>query len=217
MSILDEAATIIAGDRETDYGTAERNLCRISTMWTAYLGHDVTPRQVAMMMVLLKVSRDSNKPKADNLIDIAGYAALADQLDAPYGAYTLSGLEAMRARLRENPPYDFIKYPDRDEAPDPPVEPPIGTKVRDHDGNIWERYSFGWSHDPVRVPRTWKELLTLGPLHQVWDHYSDVPDNTKVEGSDGWHFIRRAGKLRKGKYIDGVQSRSAPFTAVDPL
>jgi hypothetical protein len=79
-TVLAEAETIIHGSRQDDYGNAERNQSRIATMWSAYLDVDITPRQVCMMMVLLKVSRDAHKPKRDNLVDLAGYAALADDV-----------------------------------------------------------------------------------------------------------------------------------------
>lgn len=78
---LDEAGKIVRGSREDTYGPAERNLSRIAEMWSAYLSVPITARQVAVMMVLLKASRDAFKPKHDNMVDICGYAYLADILD----------------------------------------------------------------------------------------------------------------------------------------
>ena len=78
---LEEAGKIVHGNREDTYGPAERNLSRIAEMWSAYLSVPITARQVAVMMVLLKVSRDAFKPKHDNMVDICGYAYLADCLD----------------------------------------------------------------------------------------------------------------------------------------
>lgn len=75
-------AGLVSGHRELDYGSAERNLSRIAELWTAAFGWDVTPRQVALAMVLLKVARDTHRPKHDNLVDIAGYAALAAEVTA---------------------------------------------------------------------------------------------------------------------------------------
>lgn len=80
LTILAEADKIVNGTRQTDYGTGEKNLTRIAAMWSAYLGTHITARQVTMMMVLLKVSRDAHKEKRDNLVDLAGYAALADEV-----------------------------------------------------------------------------------------------------------------------------------------
>ena len=78
---LDEAGKIVRGSREDTYGPAERNLSRIAEMWSAYLSVPITARQVAVMMVLLKASRDAFKPKHDNMVDICGYAYLADTID----------------------------------------------------------------------------------------------------------------------------------------
>ena len=78
---LEEAGKIVRGSREDTYGPAERNLSRIAEMWSAYLSVSLTARQVAVMMVLLKASRDAFKPKHDNMVDICGYAYLADMID----------------------------------------------------------------------------------------------------------------------------------------
>lgn len=78
---LEEAGKIVRGSREDTYGPAERNLSRIAEMWSAYLSMPLTARHVAVMMVLLKASRDAFKPKHDNMVDICGYAYLADMID----------------------------------------------------------------------------------------------------------------------------------------
>lgn len=78
VTILGEAAAIVDGSREADYGPPERNLGRIAGMWSAYLEVEITPRDVAWMMVQLKSSRDRNRPKRDNLTDGAGYLRLAE-------------------------------------------------------------------------------------------------------------------------------------------
>lgn len=78
---LEEAGKIVRGSRKDTYGPAESNLSRIAEMWSAYLSVPFTARQVAVMMVLLKASRDAFKPKHDNMVDICGYAYLADTID----------------------------------------------------------------------------------------------------------------------------------------
>jgi arginine repressor len=46
-------------------------------MWSAYLSTEVTPTDVAQMMVLLKVVRgQANNKHLDNFVDQAGYSAL---------------------------------------------------------------------------------------------------------------------------------------------
>lgn len=79
--ILETARTCVCGKRETDYGSPEDNFRKIALLWTAYLGRSVTPIDVAMMMVLLKVARTKGGVGSDdNFVDIAGYAACAGEL-----------------------------------------------------------------------------------------------------------------------------------------
>ena len=80
-TILDEAKEIIYGDREKTYGDPAKNLNLISNLWSHYLSHPVGSQDVCMMMILLKVARQSNAYTRDNLVDIAGYAALNARLE----------------------------------------------------------------------------------------------------------------------------------------
>lgn len=81
MSILSEAANIVDGDRMQTYGTPRENHSRTAALWSAYFGFNITPRDVCMMNVLQKASRDRFKPHRDNLIDIAGYAENAQRCE----------------------------------------------------------------------------------------------------------------------------------------
>ena len=87
-SILKEAHNIIYGDREKTYGHPKKNLQSIATMWNAYIENRpdhqeaLSAKDVAAMMMLVKVSRFANDPThRDNLIDICGYAALIERCD----------------------------------------------------------------------------------------------------------------------------------------
>lgn len=66
--------------RGSDYGTPEDNLKRISTLWSMHLEFDISEYDVAIMMVLLKLARNINEHKDDNLLDAAAYLALADSV-----------------------------------------------------------------------------------------------------------------------------------------
>ncbi len=82
LSVLDEAKSIVAGARATEYGEgAENSLPRIAAYWSTYLGRELSARDAANMMVLLKMARESHKPKRDNHVDAIGYLALAEQCD----------------------------------------------------------------------------------------------------------------------------------------
>lgn len=69
-----EANDIVMGDRQDDYGHPYHDFFRTAKIWSAIIGVDVTPQQVALCMIGVKVSRECNKHKRDNLVDIAGYA-----------------------------------------------------------------------------------------------------------------------------------------------
>ena len=79
-TVLDEAKRIVNGDRNEQYGEPEDTFAEIAALWEIYLECAISPRDVAMMMILLKVARDNNKHKRDNLVDICGYAACAEKL-----------------------------------------------------------------------------------------------------------------------------------------
>lgn len=81
VDCLTEAASVVKGERQESYGPAERNLSRIAELWSSYLDHPITSRNVAVMMILLKAARDAHKSKHDNMVDICGYAYLADMID----------------------------------------------------------------------------------------------------------------------------------------
>lgn len=76
VEALREAAKIISGDRDIQYGGPEENFTRIAKIWSVIIGVDITSEDVAMMMVGLKVARYASKSgfQADTWIDIAGYA-----------------------------------------------------------------------------------------------------------------------------------------------
>jgi hypothetical protein len=80
-TILEEASEIVKGDRAVSYGKAQESFDRIATMWTAILTFEVTPHDVAMCMIALKIARYTVGHQRDSLVDIAGYAQCAEMLD----------------------------------------------------------------------------------------------------------------------------------------
>jgi hypothetical protein len=76
VAALREAATIISGDRDTQYGGPEENFERIAKVWSVITKYDFTREDVAMMMVGLKLARYGSKSgfQPDTWVDIAGYA-----------------------------------------------------------------------------------------------------------------------------------------------
>lgn len=78
--ILVKALDIINGEKQKEYGDPAVMFPKIAQMWSAYLGREISSEDVAMMMTLLKIARQSYEHKADNLIDAAGYIGLAADL-----------------------------------------------------------------------------------------------------------------------------------------
>jgi len=78
--VLDSALKLVAEDRNNTYGEPEKNLERIAQLWTAYLDHPISAKDVALLMILLKAARLSHMDKSDSWIDIAGYAAIGAEV-----------------------------------------------------------------------------------------------------------------------------------------
>lgn len=77
-TILQEAQRLIYGARREDYGHPLDNFTHTAALLNAHFGDQfsrpITAEQVGELMILLKLSRQHNKPTRDNLTDIAGYA-----------------------------------------------------------------------------------------------------------------------------------------------
>jgi hypothetical protein len=72
-TVLQEAQRLILGDRNSSYDHPLDNFQRIADIWSVVLGIKVTPEQVGLCMVGVKLARESYMPKRDNLVDGAGY------------------------------------------------------------------------------------------------------------------------------------------------
>ena len=94
--VLTLAEKIVCKDRNEQYGSPEYSFAAIADLWTNYLraariiNNDnpmiwcgISPKDVAAMMVLLKIARvATGHGKADNWIDAAGYAACGGEIDS---------------------------------------------------------------------------------------------------------------------------------------
>lgn len=80
--VLEQVKHTILYDRQDMYGNPENSFADIAHLWNWYLkpNEEIRPKDVAVMMILLKVARAKNCEKLDNYVDIAGYAALAGEL-----------------------------------------------------------------------------------------------------------------------------------------
>ena len=108
--ITDEAWRLVMGDRQSAYNHPASDFEATGRMWGAVLTNwlrsqglmlvsdgtnhdvdfssdrvpDIDPRIVALMIAMVKVSRESHKHKHDNLVDLIGYALCADRIERDY-------------------------------------------------------------------------------------------------------------------------------------
>lgn len=85
VEVLDTARDAITRDRAATHGDAENNFQLIADFWTLWLGDrldgEVTPFDVAQMMVLFKSARARGNPThMDNITDQVGYSALSAEM-----------------------------------------------------------------------------------------------------------------------------------------
>jgi len=82
-NILAEAQRLTDGCRHADYGHPREDFARAAAMWTGILRPKlreeatITSADIPLCMIAIKLSRQANRHKRDNLVDIAGYARTA--------------------------------------------------------------------------------------------------------------------------------------------
>ena len=91
---LEQAKELINGQRAKDYGDAKQNHQKIANLWSSYLtcklartvvktdGSSyihITPEDVVLMMMLVKVARITHSSTTDSWVDLCGYAALGGE------------------------------------------------------------------------------------------------------------------------------------------
>jgi len=81
-TVLEEAQSLIYGDREQDYGKTSDNFADIAQGWSVLFKTTVTPEQVALAMAWLKICRANkdNCAKRDSYVDCAGYIGCIEKI-----------------------------------------------------------------------------------------------------------------------------------------
>jgi hypothetical protein len=75
-AMLRRAAAVVDA-RRTLYGEPRHSMEAVAKRWSLTLGHPVTPAQVALCLIDLKLARLARDPRhADSILDVAGYAAV---------------------------------------------------------------------------------------------------------------------------------------------
>lgn len=83
--LIEQAAKLVANDRDKSHGSKQPNHQNIADLWNAYLGSQLKeplkPSQVAALMCLLKIARTKMGTfNLDNAVDAAGYAGIMGEL-----------------------------------------------------------------------------------------------------------------------------------------
>ncbi len=74
---VNRAVQLVTSDRNESYGDPLDNMSRTASLFAAYLGYPVSPKDVAILMCLVKIAREAYMPKADNLDDLLGWGMVA--------------------------------------------------------------------------------------------------------------------------------------------
>lgn len=81
-SILQEAERIVNGDRQADYADPVENFERIANIASILNGREMTAKECCIVMIAVKLSREANKPKRDNRVDLCGYIHILDKIES---------------------------------------------------------------------------------------------------------------------------------------
>ena len=88
-TVCQEADRIVSNDRQNEYGTPRHDFTRTGRIWGALLSEwarttkgegPVPPELVGLCMVGVKMSREINKHRRDNIVDGIGYLKTVDMV-----------------------------------------------------------------------------------------------------------------------------------------
>ncbi len=76
MNILEEATSLLYGDRMDAYAPPEVNFERTVKIAEALTGKEYTKQEIALIMVAIKMAREQHKHKRDNIVDAINYLTI---------------------------------------------------------------------------------------------------------------------------------------------
>lgn len=79
-TVVEEAQRLVYGPRADDYGDALEEAEKVAAGWSILIGAPVSPEMYPRCMAWLKLVRQTNRAKRDNLVDQAGYAAVEEKI-----------------------------------------------------------------------------------------------------------------------------------------
>lgn len=86
VTILQEAQAWVYGARNADYGHPADDFAAIAKAFNAYvekkynIANLLEATDVPIFQMIVKIMREATKPKRNNLVDIAGYAATLEMV-----------------------------------------------------------------------------------------------------------------------------------------
>lgn len=78
-SVLDEARALVDGSRQDDYGDPVECMEKWAQCLVILFGWDADAHKASLAMTVLKIVRETNRPKRDNRVDGIGYLDIADR------------------------------------------------------------------------------------------------------------------------------------------
>jgi hypothetical protein len=79
-TMLQHAASVVA-ERRKIYGDPAASMAVVAKRWSITLGRAVTPAEVVLCLIDLKLARLGHDPKhQDSILDVAGYAAVLQEI-----------------------------------------------------------------------------------------------------------------------------------------
>ena len=79
-NLLLQAAEIVK-ERRAAYGHSKTMMASVARRWSETLGQTVTPEEVVLCLIDLKLVRLAHDPQhRDSILDVAGYAAVLDEI-----------------------------------------------------------------------------------------------------------------------------------------
>lgn len=79
-SILQEAERIINGERQVDYADPVVNFKNIAECASLISGKELTASDCCNVLIAVKLMRERNSHKRDNLVDLCGYAEIFSRI-----------------------------------------------------------------------------------------------------------------------------------------
>ena len=74
-------AAEIGKERRAAYGHSKTTMASVARRWSETLGQTVTPAEVVLCLIDLKLARLAHDPHhRDSILDVAGYAAVLDEV-----------------------------------------------------------------------------------------------------------------------------------------